>query len=87
VGALAGGVVGVLYWAGGGTSKDLLTGACWGTVIGAGAGVILGIVEGALRSPETAKTPQTARRLRLDLGFLPSSSGVPLPYPNLSARF
>jgi hypothetical protein len=85
VGALAGGVVGVLYWAGGGTSKDLLTGLSWGTVIGAGAGVILGVVEGALRSPEQAK--QTARGVRFDLGVLPSDSGVPLPYPSLSGRF
>jgi hypothetical protein len=87
VGALAGGVVGVLYWAGGGSSKDLLLGVCWGTVIGAGSGVILGIVEGALRSRETAHAAPTAQRLHLDLGFLPSEKGVPLPYPNLTGRF
>lgn len=86
VGALAGTVVGALYWAGGGSSKDVLTGLCWGTVIGVGAGMILGVVEGVLRRPGKDEK-QTAKALRLDLGFVPSESGVPLPYPTLSGRF
>jgi hypothetical protein len=86
VGALAGSVVGALYWAGGGSSKDVLTGLCWGTVIGVGAGMILGVVEGVLRKPNQDPT-ETARGLRFDVGFLPSESGAPLPYPTLSGRF
>ena len=85
-GALAGTVVGSLYWAGGGTGKDLLVGLSWGTVIGAGSGMILGVVEGVLRRPEQANPSQTAG-LRLDLGFLPTRGGPPSPYPVLSGRF
>ena len=86
VGALAGSVVGALYWAGGGSPKDVLIGLSWGTVIGAGAGLILGAIEGALRAP---KSTSTAARtgLQFSFGFTPSEDGVPLPYPNLSARF
>ena len=86
VGALAGGVVGILMWAGGGVSKDVLQGLAWGTVIGAGAGIILGVIEGSIRV-SNGKRATASNGLRLGLGFTPSSEGVPLPYPNLSARF
>jgi hypothetical protein len=49
VGFLAGGIIGTMLWIGGGTGQDLLRGMAWGTVIGAGAGVLLGVLEGALR--------------------------------------
>lgn len=91
VGAAAGLVIGSLYWAGGGTSKDVLIGGCWGTVIGAGSGMILGVVEGVLRRPAEKEQPKATETettsLRLDLGFLPSRSGAPSPYPVLSGRF
>jgi hypothetical protein len=85
LGGLAGGVIGVLIWAGGGTSKDFALGLAWGTVIGASAGIILGVIEGSLRS----KSSERARRsqLQLGLGFTPSDDGVGLPYPNLIGRF
>jgi hypothetical protein len=87
VGALAGGVVGILMWAGGGVSKDVLKGLAWGTVIGAGAGIILGVIEGSLRNSGSSGSSTASTGLRLNLGFIPSDEGPPLPYPNLTARF
>lgn len=91
LGALAGGIIGVLYWAGGGVSKDVLVGMAWGTVIGAGTGVVLGVLEGVLRrKSDDANVESQARRptLQLGLGFTPPSEhGAPLPYPTLTAHF
>ena len=87
LGALTGGLVGALYWAGGGTSKDVLIGLSWGTVIGAGTGMILGVVEGALRQGKSGKASSEHAGLHFDFGFIPTPDGVPVPYPNLSARF
>jgi hypothetical protein len=86
VGALAGGVIGALIWAGGGVAKDLLIGLAWGTVIGAGAGIILGIVEGSLRAKSSSHAER--RSLQIGLGFTPPQNGsAPVPYPTLSGRF
>jgi hypothetical protein len=89
VGALAGGIIGALVWAGGGVAKDVLIGLAWGTVIGAGAGILLGIVEGALRSGKS-DTSHAQRRspFQVGLGFTPSlEGGAPISYPTLTARF
>lgn len=87
VGGLAGGVIGALIWAGGGVAKDVLQGLAWGTVIGAGTGLVLGIVEGSLRTSSGERASTRAAGIRLGLGFTPSTSGAPLPYPSLSGRF
>jgi hypothetical protein len=89
VGALAGGVIGALVWAGSGTSKDLLIGLAWGTVIGAGAGVILGVIEGALRNGKGSSHAKRETPIQVGLGFTPPGveGGAPLPYPVLSGRF
>lgn len=96
-GALTGGIIGALYWAGGNSSKDVLVGLSWGTVIGTGLGLGLGVLEGVLRTrgagkaapaPAPAPAPaKSAASLHFDLGFTGIEHGVPLPYPNLSARF
>jgi hypothetical protein len=89
VGALVGGVVGALVWASGGRGKDFLWGLAWGTIIGAGTGVILGIVEGALRNRNGGNHESaSARRVQIGLGFTPSEKGsAPIPYPMLSGHF
>jgi hypothetical protein len=90
VGALTGGIIGAIVWLSSddGNSKDLLLGLAWGTVIGAGAGIILGVIEGALRGNRgSAASTARNRNFNFGLGFTPTSSGAPLPYPNISARF
>lgn len=87
VGGLAGGVIGALIWAGGGVAKDVLQGLAWGTVIGAGTGLILGVVEGSIRTPSRKRESASASGVRLGLGFAAESGGRLLPYPNLSGRF
>lgn len=91
VGALAGGVVGVLLWAGGGVAKDVLLGLAWGTVIGAGAGIIMGIIEGSLRSGKSStSTARIERRtpFQVGLGYTPAvEGGAPITYPTLNVRF
>jgi hypothetical protein len=87
VGALAGGVIGALIWAGGGVSKDLLIGLAWGTVIGAGAGVIMGVIEGALRNGRGSKAERRTP-FQVGLGCTPAlEGGAPMAYPTLSGRF
>jgi hypothetical protein len=89
VGALAGGIIGILVWAGGGVSKDVLIGLAWGTIIGAGTGILLGILEGALRSGKS-DTSHARRRgpFQVGLGFTPGlDGGAPITYPTLTARF
>src|SRR5262245_51524525 len=46
LGAIAGAAVGALYWADGGEPEDMLGGAAIGTLAGAGAGVVFGLLEG-----------------------------------------
>jgi hypothetical protein len=94
VGAVAGGIIGALLWLGDGTGKDLLRGLAWGTVIGAGSGLLLGVLEAALRnssasSEKSNESTDTAQgvRMQVGLGFMPTGSGAPVPYPSLSGRF
>jgi hypothetical protein len=71
-----------------GTGKDLLLGMAWGTIIGGGAGLLLGILEGALRSsPPPSSRTITPTALRVGFGFAASERGAPIPYPTLSGRF
>jgi hypothetical protein len=86
VGALVGGVVGALIWLDDGRGKDVLLGLAWGTVIGAGAGIIIGVIEGAARG-RSREAANNHRNFEFGLGFTPTTSGAPLPYPNISARF
>jgi hypothetical protein len=88
VGAIAGGIIGGLIWLGDGTGKDLLRGFAWGTVIGAGSGLLIGAIEGALRGSGSSESRSAQRRnLQLGFGIIPGGSGAPVPYPTLSGRF
>lgn len=90
LGFLVGGIVGVLRWVDDGSGKDLLRGMAWGTVIGAGSGLLVGAIEGALRlsSRSEASVEASASRVRLGIGFAPGRPGsVGMPYPTLSGRF
>lgn len=51
LGATMGAVVGTLLWVDDGTSKDVLKGAAWGGVFGAGAGLLYGIIEASNARP------------------------------------
>jgi hypothetical protein len=51
LGATMGSVIGVLLWVNDGSSKDVLMGAAWGGVIGAGAGLLYGIIEASNARP------------------------------------
>ena len=99
VGAVAGGIIGALIWLGDGTGKDLLRGLAWGTVIGAGTGLLLGVLEAALRNSSGSNPKPSGKSSDLDteaasrpsvqlaLGFMPTASGAPVPYPSLTGRF
>ena len=90
VGLLAGGIIGALLWLDDGTGKDLLRGMAWGTVIGAGTGLLVGVLEGALRSssrPARSYEAPRARRMQLGVGFAANGGGAPIPYPTLTGRF
>ena len=84
VGALAGTVVGALVWLDDGRSKDVLIGMAWGAVIGTGAGLVLGTIEGALR---LSAAPPPQRGLSFSFGVTPGPHGAFLPSPVLSGRF
>jgi hypothetical protein len=91
VGFVAGGIIGVLRWLDDGSGRDVLRGLAWGTIIGGGAGLIVGVVEGVLRGGSNIETHGPAREaagLRLGVGFAAhDKGGVGLPYPTLSGRF
>lgn len=95
VGFVAGGIIGLLQWMGDeGRAKDVLLGFAWGTVIGGGAGFIVGIIEGALRSRSSSVEDPAAyevgssRRMRFGVAFAPNErGGVGMPYPTISGHF
>jgi hypothetical protein len=92
VGFVVGGIVGILKWVGDGSAIDVVKGLAWGTVIGGGAGFLVGIIEGALRgssSGESLDSTGTSRsRLHFGVAFTPNEMGrVGSPYPTLSGRF
>jgi hypothetical protein len=86
VGLVTGGIIGALIWIGDGTGKDLLRGMAWGTIIGAGSGLLIGVLEGVLRG-SSHKSAQALNSLRIGVGFTTVGSGTPVPYPSLSGRF
>jgi hypothetical protein len=93
LGFLAGGVVGAIVWASGGSGKDLLLGMSYGVLIGAGAGLIMGIIEGALRRGNQTSAASgsahahTERGFSLNVGVSAGPGSIPLPAPVLTGRF
>jgi hypothetical protein len=85
LGAIVGTAVGALFLIDGGRAKDLLTGAAVGTVAGAGAGIVFGLIEGASASKETAAIDAPGiDSVRFTLLGSPSSL---LPLPAVEGRF
>ncbi len=85
LGAIVGTAVGALFLLDDGRPKNLLTGAAVGTVAGAGAGLVFGLIEGAAASAE----PSTGDRAGVDsLRFtLIGSQHSFWPMAGLQARF
>jgi hypothetical protein len=85
LGAIVGTAVGALFLIDGGRAKDLLTGAAVGTVAGAGAGLVFGLIEGASAGKETAAMDAPGiDSVHFTLLSSPSSLA---PMPALEGRF
>jgi len=84
LGAIAGAAIGALYWADGGEPKNLLTGAAIGTLAGAGAGVVFGLLEAALAPDEPALERTGSAGWHLTL--IGSGASL-LPLPAIRGRF
>jgi hypothetical protein len=82
LGALVGVAVGALFVIDSHDAKDLLTGAAYGGVIGAGAGVVFGVIEAATidRGPRRSGAPT----LRLTVT---GSADSMLPMPAIAGTF
>jgi hypothetical protein len=80
LGAIVGTAVGALFLIDGGEPKTLLNGAAVGTLAGAGAGIVFGLIESAASHPEPASTAT------LRLTFIGSDQSY-LPLPALVGTF
>ena len=83
LGAIVGTAVGALFVIDSGDPKDLLVGASIGTLVGAGAGIAFGLIEGAAADrPPSADGTATALRFTLV-----GAEGSWLPMPGLRGNF
>ena len=80
LGAIVGTAAGALFLIDGGEPKTLLNGAAIGTLAGAGAGIVFGLIEGAASRPDSAATAT------LRLTFIGSDQSY-LPLPALEGTF
>jgi hypothetical protein len=84
LGAIVGTAVGALFLIDDGRPKNLLTGAAIGTLAGAGAGLVFGIIEGATARPEPAR----AERAKGPVHFVVLGSEASLwPMPGVEGTF
>jgi hypothetical protein len=86
LGGIVGLAVGALFLIDDGRPKNLLTGAAVGTVAGAGAGLIFGLIEAAAAGHERAETAQLAGPASVRFTLLGSEASW-LPMPALEGRF
>jgi hypothetical protein len=86
LGGIVGLAVGALFLIDDGRPKNLLTGAAVGTVAGAGAGLIFGLIEAAAAGQERAETAQLAGPASVRFTLLGSEASW-LPMPALEGRF
>jgi hypothetical protein len=85
LGAIVGTAVGALFLIDDGRPKNLLTGAAVGSVVGGGAGLVFGLIEGATARKETAASDAPGiDSVRFTLLGSPSSL---VPMPALEGRF
>lgn len=84
LGAVVGTAVGALFLIDDGRPKNLLTGAAIGTLVGGGAGIVFGIIEGAAatRSPKPVAPGEGSVRFTLV-----GSADSYLPLPALEGTF
>jgi hypothetical protein len=85
-GILAGAIVGTIVWIGGGKPADVLIGLSWGAIFGAGAGLLLGILESVMRK-NSERAEAVKRGLSFNIGFTGGPGAIPLPSPMLTGRF
>jgi hypothetical protein len=81
LGATMGVVIGVLLWVDDGSSKDVLKGAAWGGVIGAGAGLLYGIIEASNARPPSRYRDDEDDERGFHLGKDVHLSLSPIPSP------
>jgi hypothetical protein len=86
LGGVVGLAVGALFLIDDGRPKNLLTGAAIGTVAGAGAGLVFGLIEAAAASPEPAATARLEGLQSVRFTLLGSESSW-VPLPALEGRF
>lgn len=90
LGAIVGTAVGALFLIDSGRAKNLLTGAAVGTLVGAGAGVALGLIESAAAdrgsAPSEGAASEGAAPARLKLTLLGSDESL-WPIPGLAGSF
>jgi hypothetical protein len=85
-GLVAGAIVGTIVWIGGGKPADVLIGLSWGVIFGAGAGLLLGIVESVMRK-NSAHAEAAKPGFAFNIGFTGGPGAIPLPAPMLTGRF
>jgi hypothetical protein len=90
LGALGGAAVGALFLVDSGRPKDILTGAAIGVLLGAGAGLAFGLLEGANAPRRRAEADRSMqqRGVRITVAAsLPSGARAPTVMPMLLGRF
>lgn len=86
LGSIVGLAVGALFLIDDGRPKNLLTGAAIGTVAGAGAGLVFGLIEAATARPSPVATVEVAGLSTVRFTLLGTESSW-LPLPALEGRF
>jgi hypothetical protein len=86
LGSIVGLAVGALFLIDDGRPKNLLTGAAIGTLAGAGAGLVLGLIDAASAGPEPAAKLETGVLQSVRFTLLGSEASW-VPLPALQGRF
>jgi hypothetical protein len=87
LGAIVGTAVGALFLIESGRPKNLLTGAAIGTLVGAGAGIVFGVIEGSV-ADRSSSAPVVGNLADVTVRFtLSGSEGSWIPLPALQAVF
>jgi hypothetical protein len=87
LGAIVGTAVGALFLIDSGRPKNLLTGAAIGTLVGAGAGIVFGVIEGAVAERSSYDQGEASRGDVTVRFTLAGSEGSWIPVPALQGVF
>jgi len=89
LGFTVGFIVGGVSFLTGGESKSILTGMAWGAMLGTGAGLVFGLIEGSIlgvgRRPNRSRG--RAENLRFSVGLAATDRALPTPYPCVIGKF